>query len=186
MTHSNISLSDPDSEPEVPRPLNTLHIMIREMLYEVRENRSTISALEAWVETVDPEAYRKDPWPQDLIDAHAQYKALVAEIDPKRMAYNNCRHNSGKNQTLYTPKVQLERLRLAYEWGQVALRAVEARLHVLLTYRTAYENKKAIEGHIEQAKANLNSARNAVIAAGEEYRGYWKAMPKEELPFKEE
>ncbi|PYH28439.1 uncharacterized protein BO87DRAFT_391893 [Aspergillus neoniger CBS 115656] len=151
MTNSNISLSDSDSEPEVPRPLNTLHIMIREMLYEVRENGSTISALEAWVETVDPEAYRKDPWPQDLIDAHAHYKALVAEINSKRVAYNNSLHNSGKDQTLYTSKVQLERLRIAYEWGQAALRT-----------------------------------RNAVIAAGEEYRGYWKAMPKEELPFKEE
>lgn len=122
MPRSNISFPDSSSEPEVPRPLNTLHIMIREMLYEVRENESTISALEAWVETVDPEAHRKDPWPQDLIDAHAQYKALVADIDPKRLAYNNSRHNSNKNQTLYTPKVHLERPRLAYEWGQAALR----------------------------------------------------------------
>ncbi|XRM40132.1 hypothetical protein ABZX51_003451 [Aspergillus tubingensis] len=186
MAHSDISLSDPDSEPEVPRPLNPLHIMIREMLYEVRENGSTISALEAWVETVDPEAYRKDPWPQDLIDAHAHYKALVAEIKSKRRAYNNSVHSSLKEKLRYTPKAQLERLRIAYEWGQAALRAAEARLDVLLTYQTAYENKEAIEGHIKQAKANLDSARNAVIAAGEEYRGYWKAMPKEELPFKEE
>ncbi|XRM38578.1 hypothetical protein ABZX51_001981 [Aspergillus tubingensis] len=80
MSHSNISLSDSDSEPEVPRPLNTLHIMIREMLYKVRENGSTISALEAWVETGDPEAYRKDPWPQDLIDAHAHYKAKKLQL----------------------------------------------------------------------------------------------------------
>ncbi|RAK89854.1 hypothetical protein BO79DRAFT_253953 [Aspergillus costaricaensis CBS 115574] len=110
MPHSNISLSDSDSEPEVPRPLNTLHIMIREMLYKVRENGSTISALEAWVETVDPEAYRKDPWPQDLIDAHAHYKALVAEINSKRMAYNNSVHYSLKEKLRYTLKVQLERL----------------------------------------------------------------------------
>ncbi|RAK93819.1 hypothetical protein BO79DRAFT_213410 [Aspergillus costaricaensis CBS 115574] len=151
MTYSDISLSDPDSEPEVPRPLDPLHIMIREMLYEVRENESTISALETWVQTVDPEAYRKDPWPQDLVDAHAQYKALVAGIDPKRGAYNNSVHNSLQEKLRYTPKAQLERLRIAYEWGQAALRA-----------------------------------RNAVIAAGEEYRSYWKAMPKEELPFKEE
>lgn len=110
MPHSNISLSDSDSEPEVPRPLNTLHIMIREILYEVRENGPTISALEAWVETVDPEAYRKDPWPQYLIDAHAHYKALVAEINSKRMAYNNSVHYSLKEKLRYTPKVQLERL----------------------------------------------------------------------------
>ncbi|OJI81733.1 hypothetical protein ASPTUDRAFT_31597 [Aspergillus tubingensis CBS 134.48] len=110
MPHSNISLSDSNSEPEVPRPLNTLHIMIREMLYKVRENGSTISALEAWVETGDPEAYRKDPWPQDLIDAHAHYKVLVAEINSKRMAYNNSVHYSLKEKLRYTPKVQLERL----------------------------------------------------------------------------
>lgn len=110
MPHLNMSLSDSDSEPEVPRPLNTLHIMIREMLYEMQENGSTISALEAWVETVDSEAYRKDPWPQDLIDAHAHYKALVAEINSKRMAYNNSAHYSLREKLRYTPKVQLERL----------------------------------------------------------------------------
>ncbi|KAL3257932.1 hypothetical protein ABHI18_006414 [Aspergillus niger] len=100
---------------------------------------------------IEPLAYAKmDPWPQSLIEAWEEYKFFVQLINAKKLAFVNYRSH-----------------------------ATEARLHVLCTYQNAFENTKAIDGHIEQANANLNSARDAVREAGVNYRRYWANMARE-------
>ncbi|CAK43539.1 polysaccharide lyase family protein [Aspergillus niger] len=180
--HSNPSITaraESDEEAEILRPLNNLHKIIREMFHEIESHHTTIQSLREWAQMIDPLAFAKmDPWPQSLISAWEEYKFFVQLINAKKLAFVNYR-SAGDEDLADTSDWRFKRVHLAIEWGKVALSATEARLHVLCTYQNAFENTKAIDGHIEQANANLNSARDAVREAGINYRRYWANMARE-------
>ncbi|GKZ40097.1 hypothetical protein AbraIFM66950_002333, partial [Aspergillus brasiliensis] len=183
--HSNVSLGpSEESDPEniVLRPLNELHALIRQMLYEVRNHETTIASLKTWVETIDPNTYRKQvPWPRELWEAYERYKHLVEGINPRILAYNDYKNRTEHDKNLKDlPEVKMKRLELAIEWGRAAMSAAEARIYVLVTYQNAYDHVGSIRSHIQQANDNLQSAKGAVDAAGENYRAYWRAIAKAE------
>ncbi|OJI87272.1 hypothetical protein ASPTUDRAFT_28228 [Aspergillus tubingensis CBS 134.48] len=184
MTHSNPSKSSKessDSESEVLGPWNELHIKIRAMFREVRSLGESAASLDEWAQTIDPDKYRKmDPWPQDLIDAHAQYKEYVDSIKPAHYAYIAYAQRLTDGEVEDTCETRMKILEICLRWGEAALVATEARLGFLDRYRNAFKDKKAIVGHIKQANANRDSARNAVKWAGKNYRRYWQNMIREQ------
>ncbi|PYH66546.1 uncharacterized protein BO88DRAFT_455951 [Aspergillus vadensis CBS 113365] len=179
--HSNVSLGPyEESDPEniVLRPLNNLHDVVRQMVYEVRNHESTIASLITWAETIDPNTYRKQvPWPRELVEAFDRYKHLVDMIGPRLTAFKEYENRTNKpTKVRNSPEVRMKRFELAIEWGRAAMSAAEGRIHVLVTYRNAYDNKRSIQTHIQQASDTLQSARAAVDAAGDNYRAYWRGM----------
>ncbi|OJJ75257.1 hypothetical protein ASPBRDRAFT_53187 [Aspergillus brasiliensis CBS 101740] len=181
--HSDPSLTAKaasNAEDEVLRPLNELHRIIRGMYHEIQGHQVTILSLEEWVRTIDPNTYvQLKPWPQTLINAYDEYKFFVNLINTKKMGYKEFKDTSDKEELAGTSDCRFKRLQLALEWGQVALSATEARLHVLVTYKNAFRDKRSIDGHIDQANHNLNSARDAVREAGINYRRYWANVAQE-------
>ncbi|GLA77547.1 hypothetical protein AtubIFM55763_009736 [Aspergillus tubingensis] len=162
MTHSNPSISSKessDSESEVLGPWNELHFKIRAMFHEVRSLGESAASLGEWAQTIDPDNYRKmDPWPQDLIDAHAQYKEYVDSIKPAHYAYIAYAQRLTDGEVEDTCETRMKILEICLRWGEAALVATEARIGFL----------------------DRDSARNAVKWAGKNYRRYWQNMIREQ------
>lgn len=125
MTHSNPSISSKessDSESEVLGPWNELHIKIRAMFHEVRSLGESAASLDEWAQTIDPDEYRKmDPWPQDLIDAHAQYKEYVDSIKPAHYAYIAYAQRLTDGEVEDTCETRMKILEICLRWGEAAL-----------------------------------------------------------------
>lgn len=125
MTHSNPSISSKessDSESEVLGPWNELHFKIRAMFHEVRSLGESAASLGEWAQTIDPDNYRKmDPWPQDLIDAHAQYKEYVDSIKPAHYAYIAYAQRLTDGEVEDTCETRMKILEICLRWGEAAL-----------------------------------------------------------------
>ncbi|RAH64774.1 uncharacterized protein BO66DRAFT_475584 [Aspergillus aculeatinus CBS 121060] len=114
---------------------------------------------------------------KDLMNGELEIDALktwLASINPaeyrKRVMYQRAQSDPAS----YTdPEDHLRRALAAVDCAEAALRAAEARMHVLKSYRQAYPYPRGILGHITEAEEMIRSGRIAVSTVKDEIELIW-------------
>ncbi|KAJ3529596.1 hypothetical protein NM208_g9685 [Fusarium decemcellulare] len=159
---STRSIELAESTLERIRTSRSIRALARQISRDLGDLDGTVEDLQAAFDNTDPTGYKKrEPWSQGMERAYSRYKRFEEEYPLSKVTYHTATGPVKKNAT---PEERIERARLALDWASSALRAAEARLEFMKTYRDAYEHD-GIMGHIGQGQQDINSARDAIEEA---------------------
>ncbi|KAG6006436.1 hypothetical protein E4U21_007054 [Claviceps maximensis] len=161
--------------------LKSLMTVINEISQGIAWGEALASDLTEWASSLIPELYQPDPaWDSHVKAQYQQYKVFKVENSRTRKEYFDYYYARPRKDTTHDQFLEL--VRLAIEWGQVALKCAQGRLEFLNTYRNAYPDTKSIFGHITAAESHLLSSKNAVERAKEMHRDLWYGFGRSATP----
>ncbi|KAI1394416.1 uncharacterized protein F4822DRAFT_424895 [Hypoxylon trugodes] len=168
--------------PSVASTIKSLHSIesgLRRLSEGLHSQDSLAAELKEWLDTIDAATYRKEEWSEEVRQAYDAYKKEGDKLKATHQAYWRYMKEHPRNGT---PEEHLQRTKLACSWAYYAVSAVEGRTEFLVKYRNAYNGKLAIDNHINEAKNQINSGRNAIREARHNYKAIWTAFTRRANP----